>query len=279
MSQKPAQEAARSDADDANMWLLKHVQAAELTEEKITACLAHGADINATNNHGKSLLLIAAHNGDADAVELLLKHGADIEQKSGFAQDTALSGAAGKGRINAIDILLKNGANIEAESEGGYTPLLCAVNAGYSKTVERLLEAGANVNVAKHDGVTALAMSIDLGKNDIFKLLLQWEADVNKANQQGRTPLMLACEYADEYKINTLLNWGANIDARNIFGENALDITRRTHGHESSIECILQSEIQRRTIAAFQKAAERGTTKTRKIRRPRTAQPTPVNRR
>ncbi|MDD9901252.1 MAG: ankyrin repeat domain-containing protein [Alphaproteobacteria bacterium] len=265
--------------DHATARLLRHVRSGELTEEKLTDCLAQGADINATNNQGKSLLLIAAHNELADTVGLLLKHGADIERNNGPRNETALLAAIDTGSINAIDILLKHGANTEAQSPEGYTPLLRAANRDDDAIVETLLAAGANINATSHKGTTALALSILTTKHDTFNLLLKWDASVNTPDARHATPLMQACAMNDPYKVRTLLDKGANIDLRNNNGENALDITCNVHGSDHPIKHMLDAEITRRTTAAFQKAAEKGTTKTRKIRRPRTSQSTPARRR
>jgi len=40
--------------------------------------LAHGADVNATDGHGRSPLILAAQTGQLPTVALLLQHGADI---------------------------------------------------------------------------------------------------------------------------------------------------------------------------------------------------------
>ena len=52
-------------------------------------------------------------------MQLLLKHGADIEGKSGDGQKTALLLASYNNKIEAVHYLLQKGVNIEARNDRG----------------------------------------------------------------------------------------------------------------------------------------------------------------
>lgn len=76
-------------------------------------------------------LLYAAHDETAVAVDILLKHGGNIEAKSDRGQ-TPLSlavssrqprNATGETKVAMARILLSNGANIEATDDHQCTPL------------------------------------------------------------------------------------------------------------------------------------------------------------
>lgn len=49
--------------------------------EKATESLRWGADVEARDSHGNTLLLIAVEAGDLEMVKLLLKYQADVEVK------------------------------------------------------------------------------------------------------------------------------------------------------------------------------------------------------
>jgi uncharacterized protein len=51
--------------------------------------IAHGADVNAVNQHGETALIKAAWSGCVENLEVLLEHGADPEVRDTWGQ-TAL---------------------------------------------------------------------------------------------------------------------------------------------------------------------------------------------
>ena len=53
---------------------------------------------------------------------------------------TALHLAAGKGHIQAMDFLLKAGADVNAEDEFGRTPMLQAIRCGQAEAVQTLIQ-------------------------------------------------------------------------------------------------------------------------------------------
>lgn len=64
-------------------------------------------DVNTTNNHGESPLIIASKKGQIESVNFLIQNGADIHVKD----DAALRYAAQNGYVNIVRLLLFNGAN------------------------------------------------------------------------------------------------------------------------------------------------------------------------
>jgi len=65
-------------------------------------------------------LYAAAYNRDAEAIRLLVRYGADIEESSGRGE-TPLLGAIGWSRFEAAGALLECGANANAQNDRGLT--------------------------------------------------------------------------------------------------------------------------------------------------------------
>lgn len=65
-------------------------------------------------------LYAAAYNRDADAIRLLVRYGADIEEPSGPGQ-TPLMGAVGWSHFEAAEAMLRCGANVNAQDDRGMT--------------------------------------------------------------------------------------------------------------------------------------------------------------
>jgi ankyrin len=102
-----------------------------------------GADIQPWSR-GAQPLHYAVFNGDADSVELLLEHGADVNAIAGNGW-TPLHIACASGREALVDLLLENGADVNAMTEAGDSPLVLATRYGDADIVEDLLSHGASI--------------------------------------------------------------------------------------------------------------------------------------
>jgi ankyrin repeat protein len=84
--------------------------------------LKSGGDPNLTNAHGESLLYIATGpHGGHEVLEALLAAGAKIEMGAG--KYTPLMNAASWCDLEAVQLLLKHGANPNAQNERGQRAL------------------------------------------------------------------------------------------------------------------------------------------------------------
>ncbi len=90
----------------------------EVTEESFVAgvkdLILTRSDINKVNADGRNALYVAAENGNAGAVRILLKYNADVtkvEKESGFS---CLHAAALGTNVEVIEFLIDVGADIRA---------------------------------------------------------------------------------------------------------------------------------------------------------------------
>ena len=188
-------------------------------ESEVIAALLHlfsrGADINATDEAGDSVLHIASFRGHTSVVDLLCEGGANVTAKnhSGLAP---LHIAAMQPRENVpiVKLLLEYGAQINQRTSGDdYTPLSIAVNEGRSSIVKCLLTAGANINIPDWKGHLPLHRAAFRGKNEEAALLLDAGAGTESRCRQGNTALHYACARGKIAIAELLLQAGANIDA------------------------------------------------------------------
>lgn len=161
--------------------------------------LESGADKNARNEKGMSLLYVATRERRHKIVELLLNADADVNAKTEVGDQTALYCAAYNGDFKSAKLLLEKGANPNTRIEGGCTALHRAVYNGYLEIVTLLLEAEVDVDAKSEEGYAALhfgALSESPKRVEIIKLLLGAGADLTAKSEKGNTPLQLAivCE-------------------------------------------------------------------------------------
>lgn len=143
------------------------------------ALVAHGADVNATAEDGTTPLMWAAHTGNLELVQALLKAHAKVDVSNAYGANAMLQ-AAQFGDVRIIEALLKAGANVESPNPDGETALMLVARAGNVPAAKLLLAHGANVN-AREDfrGQTALIWAAAESQPEMVKALIAAHADVN----------------------------------------------------------------------------------------------------
>ena len=183
--------------------------------ELIPVLMQAGADIDAQNSLGYTALMHAAFRCQSGAAEALLKHGAspEIEDIDGL---TALAHAVKKDCRN-IERLLR-----AANSDDGQTPLIAASRACDMSNVRALVSRKVNLEARDRLGRTALAWSAFEGCSESVKLLLAAGANPAVTDKDRATPLMLAARKGETNAVSALLRHGVNKNAQDIYGRTAL---------------------------------------------------------
>lgn len=151
----------------------------------------------------------AADGGTTEEVERLLRHGADVDCRGGFFQETALGAAAFFGHAETAKLLLQHGASVDAKDEDGMTPLHTAAMNGHLQVAKLLLQHSASVDAKDDDGETPLHVAAMCGHLQVVKVLVKHGASVDAKNDYGWTPLHTAAEYGHLQVAKVLLEHGA----------------------------------------------------------------------
>ncbi|GAB4813599.1 hypothetical protein N2152v2_000645 [Parachlorella kessleri] len=133
---------------------------------------------------------------------------------------TPLLIAAREGNVDAVRKLLAAGANINACDCKGHTALRLAAFGGHLKVVQALLAAGrrvrsrCNVNSrCKAKGATALHIAASKGDIAIMEALVAAGADCGAVDIEGRSPLVWAARYNRIIAVRKLLELGTAVEA------------------------------------------------------------------
>jgi len=184
-------------------------------EARARLLLAAGADKNAQQADGRSIVYQAATAGNANGLLAhLLATGAQPGVPTANGQ-TPLMAAAGRGDVEAMRLLVAKHANVNARSGTGGTALMAAAGSRNARAVEYLLSLGAEVNAVTKKNESALANAATAGDTESVTLLLAKGATVNIADDRGYTPLMYAAasESMNAAVVKALLAKGADVNS------------------------------------------------------------------
>lgn len=171
--------------------------AATATWDEISAVLAGGVDIDATDTQGRTAILVTAKAGRLDIVRELIAAGADINKQDQIRLNPLLWGCI-VGHFDLVKLMVDTGADLERRTRFDGAPIHPAAEKGHLEIVRLLAEeTDVNVNHTNLCGWTPMLEAIILGdggprQQDIVRLLIAAGADPTMTDQWGVSPLQHA---------------------------------------------------------------------------------------
>lgn len=222
---------------------------------QIIRMLDEGCDIEQRDEFGLTPLMrsIKAHGYRNDLIQIFLDRGANINARDSDGDTVLLLAARHSSHTIVRQILIKN-AHIDHANSNGMTALMIASERGDLSVVTELLGMGESFNSDDQSEVKLfLDLNNDLINSTLAKIwvtrdkfsdeelahkILQynlgkcigintWESDVSAQNFNGRTALMLSCENNHTAIIDLLLKKGADVRQVDRFHNTALLIASR----------------------------------------------------
>ncbi|XP_051878542.1 ankyrin repeat domain-containing protein 61-like [Pristis pectinata] len=199
----------------------KFERAMAAMQSRAEACLRllcrHGVEVNATagTESRDTPLHLAVRHGAWPAVAVLARHGAELEATDQHGM-TPLHMASGLLDRRVTEELLGRGARLDARVPGsGCTPLQLAVGAASGKAgrrlgagldcVRALLAAGAAVDARDWRGRSAAHEACFGGREEVVDLLLEHGANLGLCTELGESPLALFLERRPNLRRHRLL--------------------------------------------------------------------------
>lgn len=195
--------------------------------------IEHGADLDLTNNNGRTALHEACYHSHENLAILLVHSGSDprVRDSSGRValdcipasqeafrskllenSDGNVFFAAKKGDLALIQKNIYNNCDVNAKNpSSGETSLMMAIESGNLDCVQLLVDNRAHINgVADAKGLSVLSHAVMSGNIDIVRLLLEHGGDLSQRDGNGSYPLSLACKAANNAMATLLIESGAD---------------------------------------------------------------------
>ncbi|KAF1326263.1 Serine/threonine protein kinase, partial [Globisporangium splendens] len=195
--------------------------------EAVEALVASGVPVDDQDEFGQSALRAAVREGHVAVARTLLDAGATMDDNNGAVGEPLLFLAAKNGRADVVKLLVSMGASVHMKNRYGRTPLFVAVTRRHATVVATLIGLSACVGEEDNDGKTALYFATRHKNADMVKLLIDLGACVHDKDKSGKTALFAAAEHGYIDALKTLIEMGALVSVKDIEGETPLIVAAR----------------------------------------------------
>lgn len=192
----------------------------EAHDKTVQTLIRRGSDLTTADAHGRVCIHLAAYHGDRNLSSLFGATCIDVQDSLGR---TPLMLAASQGQLEAVDQLMKNGAYIDCIDADGRTAFQLAAIHGHLPVVDILLTLGADEAHKDNDGAVALHYAVAHGDVMLCRALAT-SVTVHATDRSGSHPLINACQSDNEEVVRELLSLGANVEQLSLNGQSALRV-------------------------------------------------------
>ena len=195
---------------DGRSWI-HHAVHRDCSKKVLQSIIELGADVNAVNKQNVTALMIATNVGNLDAMDVLIRAGADrtIEDAKGNSWiHYAVLGDCSK---EVLQTIINLGADVNATNKFNWTALMLASIKGNVDAMNVLIRAGADRTIkdAKGDSWIHYAVLGDCSK-EVLQSIINLGADVNATNKCNKTALMIATNVGNVDAMDVLIRAGAD---------------------------------------------------------------------
>ena len=112
----------------------------------LICCVSFGKEAKVETNDQNFLALCKDPEATPEAIEALLKAGADVAARRENGGTALMSAAANNSNPEVIQVLLRAGADSRARRENGWTALMWAARNGHTATAQLLVDCGCDID-------------------------------------------------------------------------------------------------------------------------------------
>lgn len=199
----------------------------------VQALLEAGADPNQKDEFGRPVLVRAAQDHNAAIVEILVRHGANVEATYGGVPALFFATLEGKCSLPILKTLLDAGASPDVFDPIVHSaPILNSAEAGDLACVTTLLGAGADALIENVRGENLAYHAALSGELSVIEAVAAIGVPLDSRSSYGVTPLMVAAagDYRDVAEF--LIREGADQCTVDVRGRTPRDVARKNYHEE-----------------------------------------------
>ncbi|KAG8435493.1 hypothetical protein GDO86_013431 [Hymenochirus boettgeri] len=176
---------------------------------------------------GFAPLMTAAQKGYFGLTQLLIEHGADVNQVNGSGRNSLMM-ACFAGHLNIVQYLRKHGASWESRDKGGCTAMHWAVDGGHLEVVQWMIDDSCKIDIKDTclEWTPLMRVAAISGNVDVARCLIASGADVNAKDINGKSSLMVAVLNNHECLIHLLIQNGADCTITNEYGISVTEMAK-----------------------------------------------------
>ncbi|XP_022243336.1 transient receptor potential cation channel subfamily A member 1-like [Limulus polyphemus] len=215
---QPEEKSVCLNTSDAQQMTPLHCAAMFDHDALVEYLVNEGANINAVDKEGRTVLLLAAARSAWKVMKVLLQSGAEMGTQDNMNRNLlhhiVLAGGSLEDFWNYLN--QHQGSSIASlmneRDVHGCTPMHYASRTGHLKTIRSLLRLGAVVNLKNNDNQSPLHFAARYGRYNTVRHLLESNRGtliINEMDGEGKTPLHIASENGHTRVVYLLLVKGA----------------------------------------------------------------------
>ena len=213
-------------------------------KKDIIQAITNGAFVDTANNDLETALMIACGKGDATAVNVLLKAGANTNKKNCNGDTCLHYSVHGVCSKEVLRVIVESGADVNAKNRNGITALMTASRWGNIDAITVLLHAGADPNIIDGNGDTCLHKAVDGDcSKEVLQAIVESGVDVNITNKKRVTALMKASRRGNVDAITVLLHAGADPNTLDDYGNTLLHYAGDGDCSKETLQVIVESGV------------------------------------
>ena len=169
-------------------------------EKAVELVLNEGVDINIPGKSNRTPLLWACSSASGEFIKTLIDLGADVNAQRADEEVVPLCLAASWNNYMAVDILLKHGADVGLPNISKNLQLHQCVVDGQFGVLRLLIDSGCDINVRNNKGQSLLYLAVKNKHKCIVKYLLENKADVHMKYKENASERMYLVRGKDRGK-------------------------------------------------------------------------------